>query len=281
MNPISNIWNHPRTSAAGVLIAVITVAGVLAQQGVTLGSAGVGTVVTLVSAVATALLGLLARDPSDSAQRSGGGNQDSGQKLAAWMLIVLLLPLPFATGCNGTAVAQDIVNWTPSLESAVATVDTTVALLAPADAPLFSVATTGFDAASNLLVAQAKAYLANPGAGVLAQLQAQVVAFEQQVNAALLQAGKIVNPASQQHALAAIQAVGTIVTAILALVQSISSKSALARMAAHSTIKLAAVEPYWNHAQSAAIIAAHYGEPLALARAQVARAVEREVNAGF
>ena len=123
-------------------------------------------------------------------------------------------------------MAQDIVNWTPALQSAVATVDSTAALLAPADAPVFAAATVGFDAASNLLVAQAKAYLANPTAGVLAQLQTQVVTFQQQVNAALLQAAKIVNPASQQHALAAIQAVATVVSAILALVQSVSSKAA-------------------------------------------------------
>ena len=60
MNSISNIWNHPKTSAAGVLIAVATIAGVLSQQGITLGNAGKGTVVTLVGALASALLGLLA-----------------------------------------------------------------------------------------------------------------------------------------------------------------------------------------------------------------------------
>ena len=244
MNPISNIWNHPRTSAAGVLIGVITVAGVLSQQGVTLGNAGAGTLVTLLGAIATALLGLLARDPSAAPQRPLAAppkiDRGSGQKLAAWLLVALLLPLPWMEGCSGTAVAQDIVNWTPALESAVTTIDSTAALLAPADAPIFSAATIGFDAASSLLVAQASAYLANPSAGVLAELQTQVIAFEQQVNGALLQAGKIVNPASQQHALAAIQAVATIVTAILALVQSVSSKAAAARMAAQSTIKLAA-----------------------------------------
>ena len=63
MNFISNIWNHPKTSAAGLLIAVASVAGVLSQQGVTLGKVGSGTVVTLASALATALLGLLAKDP--------------------------------------------------------------------------------------------------------------------------------------------------------------------------------------------------------------------------
>ena len=72
MNLISNIWNHPKTSAAGVLIAVITIAGVFSQQGLTLGTAGAGTVVALVSAVATALLGLLARDPGEPASQRAG-----------------------------------------------------------------------------------------------------------------------------------------------------------------------------------------------------------------
>jgi len=191
------------------------------------------------------------------------------------------VPLPWTEGCAGTSVAQDIVNWTPSLQSAVATVDSAAALLAPADAPVFSAATVGFDAASNLLVVQAKAYLANPGATTLAQLQTQVVTFEQQVNEALLAAAKIVNPASQQHALAVIQAVATIVTAILALVQSISSKVAVARMAAESGIKLAAVQSYLNRAQAARMVAVHYHEPVAIARIQVERAEQEVTGAGF
>jgi hypothetical protein len=276
MNSISNIWNHPRTSAAGLLIAVGTVAAVFSRQGVTLGTAGAGTVVSLVSAVATALLGLLARDPVSQPASAG-----STAKLGAWALIALLPPLPFLGGCSGASVAHDIVNWTPPLQSAIATVDSTAALLAPADAPLFAAATAGFDAASNLLAAQAQAYLANPAAGALAQLQTQVVTFEQQVNAALLAAGKIVNPASQQHALAAIQAVGTIVSAILALVQSVSSKAAVARMAAEARIKLAAVEPFVDRAGATRIVAAHYGVPAALARMQVEQAERSEIRAGF
>lgn len=63
MNPLANAFSHPRTSATGVLIAVVSVAGVLSQQGITLGRAGSGSVVTLVTALATALLGLLAKDP--------------------------------------------------------------------------------------------------------------------------------------------------------------------------------------------------------------------------
>jgi hypothetical protein len=276
MNPISNVWNHPRTSAAGVLIAVTTVASVLSQQGLTLGSAGSGTVVTLVSAAATALLGLLARDPASTPSSTG-----STAKLGVWALISLLLPLPFVVGCSGVTIAQDIVNWTPALQSAVVTVNSTAALLAPQDAPIFAAATVGFDAGSNLLVAQAKAYLANPTASALAQMQAQVVTFQQQINVALLQAAKIMNPASEQHALAAIQGVATIVSAILALVQTISSKAQVAQMAAQSTIKLTAVRPLLDGSQAVRLVADHYGEPVELARAQVAHAEYAEAQAGF
>ena len=284
MNSIANIWNHPKTSAAGLLIAIITVAGVLSQQGINLGHAGAGTIVTLAGALATALLGLLAKDPGT---RNGGQSTTPPPtsivtaKLGVWALIALLLPLPFLTGCSAVTVAHDIVNWTPALQSAVATVDSTAALLAPADAPIFTAATFSFDAASNLLVAQAKAYLANPTAGTLAQIQTQVVTFQQQVNSALLQATKIVDPASQKHALAAVQAVATIVGVLLSLVESISSKSAVAQMAAKYSIKQSAVKPYLDSSQSAKVIANHYNEPLALARIQIANAEQTQFHAGF
>ncbi|MGA3371685.1 MAG: hypothetical protein ABSC48_07990 [Terracidiphilus sp.] len=279
MNSISNIWNHPKTSAAGLLIAVVTVATVLSQQGITLGTAGSGTVVTLVSALATALLGLLARDPDAAPSRSSSAG--STAKLGVWALIALLLPAPFLGGCSGTTVAQDIVNWTPALESAVATVDSTAALLAPQDAPIFAAATAGFDAASQLLVAQAKAYLANPAQSVLAELQTQVVTFQQQVNAALLSAAKVTNPTSQAHVLNAINAVGTVVSAILALVTSVSSKAAVARMAAQSAIKLAAVRPFQDESNAASIVAGHYSEPVELARVQFRQAELSAAQAGF
>ena len=275
-----NIWNHPKTSAAGLLIAVASVAGVLSQQGVTLGKVGTGTVVSLASALATALLGVMAKDPEPASQQvNGSASQEA--KLGAWMLIALLIPLPWMQGCTAAGVAENIVNWTPSLQSAVATVDSTAALLAPADAPIFTAATIGFDVASNLLVAQAKAYLANPSGSTLAKLQNQIVTLQQQVNTALLQAARIVDQKSQQHALAAIQGVGTIVVAILALAQSISSRAQVAQMAADSGVKLAAVEPYLNESRAAEIVAAHYGEPVEVARVQVAQATQAEMSAGF
>jgi hypothetical protein len=277
MNSISNIWEHPKTSAAGLLIAVVTIASVLSQQGITLGTAGNGTVVTLASALASALLGLLARDPETPTSSTG-----SMQKLGVWTLITILLAgtMPMA-GCSGTTVAQNIVNWTPTLESAVATIDSTAALLDSADASIFDSATAGFDAASELLVAQAKAYLANSSATVLAKLQAAVVAFQQQVNASLLAAAKITNANSQTHVLNAINAVATAVTAILALVASVSSKAAVARMASQSSIKLATIQPYLDENRAAVTIASHYGEPLELARVQVAQMELRASQAGL
>ena len=279
MNHVSNIWNHPKTSAAGLLIAVVTIGSVLSQQGITLGTAGSGTVVALVSGLASALLGLLARDPATPA--SSGNSTSSTAKLGAWALIALLLPLPFVSGCSETSVAQNIVNWTPALESAVATVDSTAALLAPADALIFAAATAGFDAAATLLTAQAKAYLANPSASVLAQLQDAVVEFQQQVNASLLSAAKITNPASQAHVTAAINGVATIVMAMLGLVQSVSSKDAVARMASQSTIKLAAVRPYMDESKAVAMVASHYGESAEWARAQERQMELNAVEAGF
>lgn len=252
---ISNIWNHPKTTAAGLLIAVVTIAGVFAQQGVTLGNLGTGTVVTLITAVATALLGLLARDPGNAASVTSS----STAKLSVWMLIALLIPIPWMQGCTAATAAQDIVNWTPALQAAVATVDSTASLLAPMDAPIFTAATVGFDAASNLMVAQAKAYLANPTASILVQLQTQIVTLQQQVNASLLQMTGIKDAASQTQALNSVQAVATIVTAILALVTSISTKAQVAQMALDSTIKLAKVEPYVQLDRSARIVKSHDG----------------------
>lgn len=70
MNPLCNIWQHPRTSVSGLLIAALTVTGVLSGQGINLGRAGTGTVVSLAAALATAFLGLLARDPAGPAPPS-------------------------------------------------------------------------------------------------------------------------------------------------------------------------------------------------------------------
>jgi hypothetical protein len=110
MNVLTNIWNQPKTSAAGLLIAVVSIAGVLSQQGISLGKAGTGTVVTLLSALATALLGLLAKDPEAASQQVGGsasqraGATSGSAKLGAWVLIALTLSATLPTiGCTASA----------------------------------------------------------------------------------------------------------------------------------------------------------------------------------
>jgi len=75
--------------------------------------------------------------------------------------------------------------------------------------------------------------------------------------------------------------VATIVSTILALVASISSKAAVANMSAQTGIKLAMVRPYLNDTRAAELVAAHYNEPLSQARAQVAQVEQTEIDAGF
>jgi hypothetical protein len=264
----TNFLAHPKTSIAGVLIAIGTVAGVLSQNGITLGHAGAGTIVTLVASLATALLGLVARDPGsvsasaldDPAHKPVSVDPDtSAQKLGVLMLCAILLggSMP-VMGCNGATVAQDIVNWTPALESAVQVVSATGSVLDPAATPIFEAATAGFEAGAGVLEAQAKAYLANPSATTLGHLQNAVVTLQQTVNASLLEAAKIVNPASQKKALADINAVAVVVTAMLALVSTISSKAAVARMSEQSQIKTAAVFAFIDTPDARRTVAAHY-----------------------
>jgi len=61
LNYITANW---KTTAGGILVSACTIAGVLSQQGVTLGHVGTGSTVALVGALATALLGLIAKDPT-------------------------------------------------------------------------------------------------------------------------------------------------------------------------------------------------------------------------
>lgn len=148
------------------------------------------------------------------------------------------------TACSqatGSKVAQDIVNFAPALTSAVNTINATVSSLSPQAAPIFAVATAAFDAGATLVVSDAKAYLANPSASVLVNLQTAVTTLQQNANAALLQTAGIKDAQSLQLALAAINGLATVVSAILGLVQTVSTKAQLRVMAAQSPIKLATV----------------------------------------
>jgi hypothetical protein len=158
MNFLANIWNQPKTSAAGLLIAMVSVAGVLSQQGISLGKAGTGTVVTLLSALATALLGLLAKDPgsasvSGSASGSGSSSGRTQARLGAWMLIALILSatLP-TTGCtastselqsDATTLASALNNLAAAIQGSDATVASNLKTAATALTAAVQSGTTG------------------------------------------------------------------------------------------------------------------------------------------
>jgi hypothetical protein len=193
-------------------------------------------------------------------------------KLGAWALIALLCFAVVPTvGCNGTTVAQDIVNWTPTIISAANTIDATVAVLDPANAALILMAGTTFTAAANLVDAQAKTYLANPTATALQQLQAQALAFQANVTTALLQAAKISNPASQQKITVAINAAVTGISAILALITTIKGAT-VTPASVTAAPAVAAAMRLVDRRQAVALVANHYGEPQFMAEYQIAHA---------
>ena len=205
----------------------------------------------------------------------------AGVLLLALAVVIGTLPIMGCNAATSANVAQDVVNWTPALVTAVAVIDATASVLDPASARIFAAATTGIDAASSALVVQAKAYLAKPNASTLAQLQAQIVTLQQQVNTSLLESARIVNPVSQQKALTDLNAVATVVNAILSLVQSVSSPTSVAQMSAASTIKLATVRPLLRHSQIVGMVAQHYNEPVLMADVQVGMAERRLAALGF
>jgi hypothetical protein len=160
-------------------------------------------------------------------------------------------------GCSPSSIAQQVVDWTPSLQSTAATVAATVELLVPEDAVIIKAALVGFDAATNLAVAEAKAYLANPGQTTLQALQTGVTTLQQQVNSALLQAAKIVNPKSQQAVTAALNAVATVINSIFALILSIKGNTLATAAKTAKVIRLRDL-PYSDQEQAVTIVAEHY-----------------------
>lgn len=202
----------------------------------------------------------------------------SGTAKLSVLLLCSVLLMGSMAGCSGSQVAQDIVNWTPTIISTANVVGSTVAALAPADAAVISVGVAGFDVMAQTVSNQASAYLANPNATLLQALQSQVTTFQQSVNSAVLQAVKITDPASQQKVIASIQALSVGVNAVLALIASISGNTVSASQAA---VKVAQVEPLMDRRMTVAMVAAHYGESDARASAQVEWAQAKLAAVGF
>jgi hypothetical protein len=166
----------------------------------------------------------------------------------AAVLAILCLSLVFAPilGCTQqqkVSVAQEIVNWTPALTSAVNTAGGLVETLDPPSALLIAPTLAAVNALSPQLVAAAKTYLANPSQTTIQTLQALITQLQNSVNTALLNAAKITNPQSQQKATTAVNGIATVVNSLLALIESVSSKQQVAAMSQQVTVRLAAVRP--------------------------------------
>lgn len=162
------------------------------------------------------------------------------------VLACILLLLSSMIGCSKIGVAQEIVNWTPTIENQVDAVLAVASMVLPADAPIFALATAGLDGAVKLLTAVAQSYLANPNATTLGAVQDAIAALGGQVNNGLLQAARIVNPQTQRLLLFVFNALGAAVNAVLGLIESVSSKAAIKRMALHQRVKLAQVSQLMN-----------------------------------
>jgi hypothetical protein len=225
------------------------------------------------------VLTLLKQSPLPEAVITQTQTVTNTTKLGAWALIAILLGFTIPEmGCSGQQVARNIVDWTPALVSAVNTVGGAAVILDPASAPILALAITGFDAAAKLVQNQAQAYLDNPNATILQQLQAAVISFQQQVTQGLLTAARIVNPQSQATALLDINAVATVINTILGLIAGIKGNTVAATSAA---VKLSMVQPYLNRDQSIEMLSAHYGESRTVASVQYDGGLKLLTQVGF
>jgi hypothetical protein len=226
-------------------------------------------------------LSLFSQNPCEFVKGMGSLRKfnPSTRLLGVLAMCCLVLAASFSmVGCTGTQVAQDIVNWTPTIVSTANVVGTTVSALAPQDAIVIAAFVAGFDVTAQTVSSQAQAYLSNPNATLLQVMQIQVSTFQQSVNTALLQAVKIANPQSQQQIIAAIQALSVGVNAVLALIASIKGNTVTASKAA---VRIAQVEPLIDRRKAIAMVAEHYGESDAEASAQIAWTQMKLAQVGY
>lgn len=244
----SNLWKHPKTTIAGLLLGVVQAGTLLSGAGLTFGAIGTTTWVGLAVALATTLLGAFAKDPGSAVSAPNASTSNSTAKLGALMLISLTLlgtmPVVGCTQAQRVSVAQEIVNWTPVFISTADTVNAAIEALDPATVAILGPMTLAINTFGPEFEKAAQAYLANPSQTNLQVIQALIVQIQQDTNSALLAAAKITNPTSQATATKNVNLIATIANTLLALVQSISTKTQVAAMAGQVRVTFAQVRPY-------------------------------------
>ncbi|WP_420239246.1 hypothetical protein ACOBR2_06610 [Telmatobacter bradus] len=269
MNWFANIWNHPKTSVAGVLVAVVTVAGVLSQQGITLGTAGTGTVVTLIGALATALLGLFAQDPTQPSSTT------VGTKLGVLLLLALLLPAGMMglVGCTGSQVNQVVSEIDTYLPTAVSLLNEAITIYSAVGSSTSSTSTAKVTAALSTVEADLIAletplsdYLAATSSASKTTAWSNIeAAVDTAVNDAdtLLAVAKVSDPTSAATGTVVIASLDAAIHTIDAFVSSAQTSTQVSAKLAKRSAKLAQVERSWSAADKQHIAAAT-GVPYAL-----------------
>jgi len=170
----------------------------------------------------------------------GGG---TAALVAVLCMTLIFAPVIGCTQAQKVDVAQEIVNWTPALQSAIDTAGSVVDVLDPVTAPIVNTVVGAVNALAPQFETAAKAYLANPTQTTLQVLQALVVQIQNSVNnsLALLDAAKVTNAGSQAKAKSAINGIATVANALLALIESASTKAQIAAMSRNVTVHLAQV----------------------------------------
>lgn len=196
--------------------------------------------------------------------------------------LIASAPIMGCTQQQKVTVAQEIVNWTPALTSAVDTTGGMVEILDPAVAPIVAGAVTAFNVLAPQFTAAAQNYLANPSQTNIQVLQGLITQMQNSVNGSLatLNAVHVTNPASQQKAITAVNGIGTIVNSLLALIQSVSTKQQVAVMSQHVTVHLAQVAPVLDRnamQHQADMVTADLNMP----RISTDQYLEKEAHLGF
>jgi len=254
MNFISNIWMHPKTTVAGLLIAVATVAGVLSQQGITLGTAGTGTVVTLISALATALLGLLSKDPG-----STGSSANTQTRLGAWLLIAILtLGTWPMNGCSAATVNKVVSEIDAYLPAAISLLHEAIAIYSAVGASNANTGTANVASAltavatdltslqkpiADYLAASSKASKTTAWSNIEALMDTAVNDTD-----TLLSVAKVGDPSSKEAGTLIIASLDAAVHTIDAFVTSAQSSSEIKAKLARRKMKIAEVARAWSPA---------------------------------
>lgn len=166
--------------------------------------------------------------------------------------VVLILCIPVFTGCTASqkqTTLQIITTVNSRLPEVVAAADTAaqvVASLDPASALLIEPADAAFDTLAKTLQALLTAYIANPSATALQQIQTAINTLESNVNTSVLAAAGIKNSASQALALAALKGLLTVVTIVFALISQTESVAMLEELRRTNTIHFAKVRKYMD-----------------------------------